>query len=140
MAKLSAHGTEIGRLVFTSYSKAYMSDGKILKNYGDGWKLSAKLKPGVDMESFFKKSQDRLIEWAISNPEAAAYKKALHNLTSQSNRSKLHISIQLMPDDADGVWSDCCDGWSGNIHADLDEISELCRLYLAIPSKQTETA
>ena len=140
MAKLSAHGIEIGRLVFTAYSKAYMSDGKILKNHGDGWKLSAKLKPGVDMESFFKKSQSRLVEWAIENPEAAAYKKALHNLTSQSNRSKLAISVQLMPNDADGIWSDCCDGWSDNIHADLDEIAELCQLYLAIPRKETETA
>jgi len=140
MAKLSAHGTEIGRLVFTSYSKAYMSDGKILKNYGDGWKLSAKLKPGVNPEDYFKKCQNRQIEWAIANPEAVAYKKALHNLTSQSNRSKLAISVQLMPDDADGIWSDCCDGWSGNIHADLDEIAELCQLYLAIPRKETETA
>jgi len=140
MAKLSAHGTEIGRLVFTAYSKAYMSDGKILKNYGDGWKLSAKLKPGVNPEDYFKKCQVKLIEWAIANPEAAAYKKALHNLTSQSNRSKLAISVQLMPDDADGIWSDCCDGWSGNIHADLDEIAELCQLYLAIPRKETETA
>lgn len=140
MAKLSAHGTEIGRLVFTAYSKAYMSDGKILKNYGDGWKLSAKLKPGVNPEDYFKKCQIKLIEWAIANPKAAAYKKALHNLTSQSNRSKLAISVQLMPDDADGIWSDCCDGWSGNIHADLDEIAELCQLYLAIPRKETETA
>ena len=140
MAKLSAHGTEIGRLVFTAYTKAYMSDGKILKNYGDGWKLSAKLKAGVDMGDYFKKCQDRLVEWSIANPEAAAYKKALHNLTSQSNRSKLHISIQLMPDDADGVWCECCDGWSGNIHADLDEIAELCQLYLAIPRKETESA
>ena len=140
MAKLSAHGTEIGRLIFTAYSKAYMSDGKILKNYGNGWKLSAKLKPGVSMADYFKKSQGRLIEWAIENPEAAAYKKALHNLTSQSNRSKLNISIQLMPEDADGIWSDCCDGWSDNIHADLDEIAELCRLYLAIPRKETEAA
>jgi hypothetical protein len=140
MAKLSAHGTEIGRLVFTAYSKAYMSDGKILKNYGDGWKLSAKLKLGVNPEDYFKKCQVRLIEWAIANPEAAAYKKALHNLTSQSNRSKLAISVQLMPDDADGIWSDCCDGWAGNIHADLDEIAELCQLYLAIPRKETETA
>ena len=140
MAKLSDHGTEIGRLVFTAYSKAYMSDGKILKNYGDGWKLSAKLKPGVSPEDYFKKCQAKLIEWAIANPEAAAYKKALHNLTSQSNRSKLAISVQLMPNDADGIWSDCCDGCAGNIHADLDEISELCQLYLAIPSKETETA
>lgn len=140
MAKLSTHGIEIGRLVFTAYSKAYMSDGKILKNYGDGWKLSAKLKHGVSMADYFKKSQDRLIEWAIENPEAAEYKKALHNLTSQSNRSKLNISIQLMPKDADGIWSDCCDGWSDNIHADLDEIAELCRLYLAIPRKEIEAA
>jgi hypothetical protein len=27
------------------------------------------------------------------------------------------------------VWSECCDGYSDNIHADVDEIAKLCRLY-----------
>ena len=36
-----------------------------------------------------------------------------------------------MPEDYDGVWSECCDGYSDNVHADIDEIAELCQLYLA---------
>jgi hypothetical protein len=39
MAKLSAHGKEIGRINYTTYSKAYMQDGTILKNSGFGWKV-----------------------------------------------------------------------------------------------------
>jgi hypothetical protein len=44
MAKLSAHGKEIGRINYTTYSKAYMQDGTILKNSGFGWKVFGKCK------------------------------------------------------------------------------------------------
>ena len=47
MAKLSAHGTEVGRVMFTTYAKAYMSDGVVLKNDGSGWKILGRVKDGV---------------------------------------------------------------------------------------------
>jgi hypothetical protein len=36
-----------------------------------------------------------------------------------------------MHDDIDGVWSEACDGYGDNVHADIDEIAKLCRLYEA---------
>jgi hypothetical protein len=39
MAKLSAHGKEVGRINYTTYAKAYMQDGVVLKNEGHGWKV-----------------------------------------------------------------------------------------------------
>ena len=44
MAKLSSHGAEVGRIEFATSAKAYMADGKILKNIGFGWKLYGKCK------------------------------------------------------------------------------------------------
>jgi hypothetical protein len=32
----------------------------------------------------------------------------------------------MMPDDCDGVWSECCDGYGDNIRADVDDVAKLC--------------
>lgn len=53
MAKLSAHGrTEIWRVAKGSTKFALMSDGKILKTLGFGWKV-AKIKEGLTPEQCF---------------------------------------------------------------------------------------
>lgn len=140
MAKLSAHGTEIGRLHYTTHSKAFFSDNQILKNSGDGWKLHAKLKTGGNMLEYFNKKKAELNVWNITNREAHEYKKMLHSLTSMTNRWKLAYTISSMPEDCDGVWSECCDGYQDNVHADFNEIAELCQLYLLIPKKELQAA
>ena len=53
----------------------------------------------------------------------------LHSLAGVGKAWKLHACVQLMHNDVDGVWSECCDGYSDNVHADVDEIAKLCRLY-----------
>jgi hypothetical protein len=138
MAKLSAHGNEVGRIVYRTTTKAYFEDGHILENYGHGWKLRAKLKPGVIPSEAFKRAQLRLEEFYSCRPNGLRYTKALHAITGQCNRLKLHTAISLMPEDADGVWSHVCDGYADNVHADVDEISELCRLYLAAQRESKE--
>jgi hypothetical protein len=130
MAKLSAHGDEIGRIVYTTCTKAYMSDGKVLKNYGDGWKLYSTIKTDFTPASAYASSRAALAKWEAAYPAGLAYKKALHELAGQGKRLKLHTAVQLMPDDADGVWSEACDGYGDNISADVDEVSALCELYL----------
>ena len=37
MAKLSAHGAEVGRVEYIGKVKAYFADGKVLVNHGQGW-------------------------------------------------------------------------------------------------------
>lgn len=139
MAKLSAHGQEIGRVSYTTYTKAYMSDGKVLQNDGFGWKLRGKLKAGLTPETAFQNATARMKEWERDNPNAFAYKKALHSIAGQSKRWKLHACIQLMPDDCDGVWSEACDGYGDNISASIDEIAELCRLYRVALAERQES-
>ena len=56
MAKLSAHGREIGRIQYTTQMRAYMSDSAVLVNSGSGWKLKGKLRAGLTPESAFKPS------------------------------------------------------------------------------------
>ena len=131
MAKLSAHGIEVGRVVYTTSTKAYMSDGKVLKTWGDGWKRFSTVKADWTPKSALESARAALARWEAANPAGLAYKRELHAMAGQGKRLKLHTAIQLMPDDADGVWSEACDGFCDNISADIDEVSALCRLYLA---------
>lgn len=132
MAKVSAHGEIIGTVYFTTKAKRYMSDNTILVNNGQGWKLGPKLKAGVTAQTAFNNQVAKQAEFLAAQPEVAAYRKALHSLAGMSLRWKLHMAIQMMPEDCDGVWSECCDGYGDNVHADIDEIADLCRLYRAI--------
>jgi hypothetical protein len=129
MAKVSAHGREIGTVYFTTHAKRYMSDGVILKNQGFGWKLGGKLKAGVTPQQAYDAQMGHQRKFAAEHPAAAAYKIELHSLCGLSKRWKLHAAVQMMPDDCDGVWSECCDGYGDNVSADCDEIAALCRLY-----------
>jgi hypothetical protein len=130
MAKLKAHGHEIGTIYLTTAAKRYMSDGKILKNLGFGWKLYATLKDGVSPEEAFARAKDRERAFLADRPALAVYRKELHAMAGLCKRWKLHAAVSLMPDDCDGVWSEACDGYGDNIHADVDEVGALCRLYL----------
>ena len=136
MAKLSAHGVEIGRIEFTTSVKAYMEDGKILKNGGFGWKLSAKCKDGVSPEQAFRNAQAKQIEFLSVRPCLKAYREALADLAGLSKRWKLHSAIQLLGDDYDGVWSEACDGYGDNVSASCDEVAHVCRLYAAAMLEQ----
>jgi hypothetical protein len=127
MAKLSAHGEEIGRINYTTYAKAYMADGKILKNYGQGWKLYGKCKVSPqEAYAVAKAKQDAVFS---VRPCLAAYRKELHSLAGMSKAWKLHAAVELLGDDVDGIWSEACDGYGDNVHADVDEVGELVRLY-----------
>lgn len=129
MAKLSVHGQEIGRITALTSVKAYFSDGKILKNIGFGWKLHVTVKQGIDPNYAYEKAVNRQIENLNNKPALVEYKNALHATAGMNKRWKLHQTITLMYDDADGVWSECCNGYSENVHADINEISTLCALY-----------
>lgn len=129
MAKVSAHGKIIGTVDLTTYAKRYMSDGKILKNQGFGWKIGGTLKPGISPEQAYANQLQHQKDWRAANPDAAAYRDALHALCGINKRWKLHTAIQMMPEDPDGVWSDVCDGYGDNVHADIDDIVQICRLY-----------
>lgn len=129
MAKLSAHGAEVGRIEFTNYRKAYMSDGNVLKDSGFGWKLHAKIKAGLTPEQAFERAKASHAQFLLDRPRHAAFREHFHSLAPLSRRWKLKLALEMMPEDPDGIWSECCDSCSDNIEADLEDICKLCDLY-----------
>jgi len=129
MAKLANHGHILGTIEHATHSIRYMSDGHLLKNSGFGWKLFKKIKEGINPAEAYQRQANRLIEFYQANPETEKFVKKLHSITGLSKRWKLFTAIELMPDDPDGVWSEVCDGYGDNVHATINEIVELCRLY-----------
>lgn len=141
MAKLYARGrTIVGEIEGLTRSTRYMSDGAILRNIGFGWKVYGRVKAGFSPEEAYARAKAAQETKLNARPTAyVQYKKALHNLAGLSKRWKLHAAIELMPEDPDGVWSEACDGYGDNVHADIEEIVELCKLYL-LATKPKEPA
>jgi hypothetical protein len=106
MAKLKAHGQELGRVAYLSTIVAVMSDGTLLSNEGHGWKLYRKCKPGVTPKQVLKGRQDRLQERLRTRPAWAHYRELLHRSAPHSERWRLDMAVEMMAGDADGVWSD----------------------------------
>ena len=134
MAKCKAHGAEIGTIYKLTSARRYMTDGVVLKNGGFGWKLAGKVKAGIESFDAYQRAAARYDHNLAENPEFAAYRKELHAMAGLGKRWKLHMAVEAMPDDCDGVWSEACDGYGDNVCADIDEVSNLCRLYLAAVS------
>lgn len=136
MAKLTGHGAEIGTIQYLTTAKRYFADGTVLKNRGFGWKVSGKVKAGFTPEEAFKNASARQQQGLIDRPALAEYQRALHKVAGVSKRWKIHQCIELLPEDPDGVWSEACDGFGDNVHADIGEVVELCRLYEAALREQ----
>jgi len=136
MAKLSAHGQEIGRVYFTTSAKAYFTDGTILKNSGFGWKLAGKVKSSMTPQDAFAAQKQKQDEYLAQRPALAKYRKALFDIAGLGKAWKLHTAIELMHDDFDGVWSECCDGYGDNVSADVDDIARVCDLYVDAANEQ----
>jgi hypothetical protein len=138
MARVSAHGREIGTIYLTTRALRYMSDGVILKNCGFGWKLGGKVKEGTP-EQAYAAAVAKQEAFFIERPAAKAYRRLLHDLAGMSVRWKLHAAVQLMPDDCDGVWSEACDGYGDNCSCSVDEVGELCRAFKIALAEADET-
>ena len=140
MAKISAHGSIVGTVEYLTKSKRYMSDGVILLNNGFGWKIGGKVKSHVTPQAAYDGARTRLAEKLAAWPEMAAYIRELHGMAGLCKRWKLHSAVTMMPDDCDGVWSECCDGYGDNVHADVDEVADLCRAYRAVMATRAALA
>lgn len=134
MATLQAHGREIGRIEFPEMRLAYMADGKILRNRGDGWKLFKKVKPGVDPREAYRLRLAAREDAVRRNPTYGLYIRELTKLAgSLECRARLHMMIEMMPTDPDGIWSELADGYDemsrkiGRI--EIDDLCSVCALY-----------
>lgn len=118
MATLSKQGTEIERVNALRFSLSLRSNGSVLRNRGDGWKL-VKLKQGVSVESYWAKVKD--IQSKLS-PEFLAYRHAVQSEFSLANREKYLLLVSMLGDDTDGICSSLQDE---GIDCDLDTLGEI---------------
>jgi hypothetical protein len=135
MATLLKHGKEIGRIEFLTKTKAYFDSGDILINRGFGWKEYGKVKTGKTPMEAYQNAKNRLNEWKQQFPLAAHFMSEFHLVAGLKDRWKLYQALIDMPEDPDGIWSCCCDGYGDNLSASVDEIVDLCRLYAQIENK-----
>ncbi len=129
MATLQAHGKEVGRIAYLLKTKAYMGDGVVLVNHGQGWKVSGKLKAGIAPLNAYRKARGAQSKALQEHPAFAAYREALFAAACLAKRHRLHTMIEIMYDDPDGVWSEACDGYGDNLCLDQEEVIELCQRY-----------
>ena len=123
MARLKSHGVELARRETPTSRIAVMSDGHILRNQGDGWKLWKKVKPGVDVVGFAERFEAN----TRSIPELVhAYTRSLMDAVDLAHRWKLHHLITLMPEDVDGIWSQLDDY---GYHPEFGDIKRACEAY-----------
>jgi hypothetical protein len=127
MAKLSAH-VEIGRIEYIKETRAFMTDGKILRNQGFGWKKYATVKEGIDPTAHFLECKAKHDARLQARPALREYRRAMLSACGLSKRWKLLAAIDLMPNDADGIWSEVSDGYGDNISISVEEIVEILKL------------
>lgn len=131
MARLSKHG-ELGQIEKLDHKLAYCSDGQVLRNNGDGWKVWRKLKPGIDPVSHFHQAQTKYAEKLANNPAFRHWRELFHAAFPFRLRFMALQAISLMPDDSDGVCSEINDFACLNGGVELinfQEAADLCSAY-----------
>lgn len=131
MAKLRAHGGEIGRIDRLTESFAFMSDGQVLRNRGHGWLLYRKVKAGIDPRDFYISAKSAMEQFYTERPAFAAYRDKLHALAGIGKRWRLHQSVSRSPDDPAAVFADACGSCVYTVHATIEQIADLCAAYRA---------
>jgi len=136
MATLSKHGNH-KQVEYITYKVALCQDGSYLRNYGHGWKLHTKLKPGVDYLTAYANRIKKIEETQETRPIFAAYKRAMLRW-KLLDRVRISYTFDLLGDDLDGIWSELADGYD-RVDIDLEEIREIHNLRRAA-AKEKELA
>jgi hypothetical protein len=118
MATLSKQGTEIERIHGLKYSLSLRSNGVILRNRGEGWKV-VNLKEGVSSVIYWEKLK---ATQANVSSEFAAFRRAVQSEFSLANREKYLLLVSMLGDDTDGICSSLQDE---GIDCDLDTLGEI---------------
>ena len=109
------------------------SDGKLLKNRGDGWKLYRKVKAGVDINAHVEERKASHQAWLDKRPAYQEFKRLMFAATgSLEKRAHLFMAIEMGGNDADGLW---CELGDAGFHLELDEITALCNAYDAMQAE-----
>jgi hypothetical protein len=128
MAKLSAHGVEIGRIELVTRTRAYFQDRTVLENYGYGWKVKGKIKADVDPVTHYNQVVKGHAEKLDKNP---AFKKWYTLIIKEplSFRRYLIAGLELLSDDLDGLYSELDDNPDTRGRWSLEDLKEYVDAY-----------
>lgn len=126
MATLKKHGTELARFEYSGNTLVVMSDGHVLRNGGDGWKLFRRAKPGVTAEELARLRTESFNARRAACPNWDLFVRGLCRAVSLRNRWMLAEAIALMPTDPDGVCSILEDH---GVSVDLDDVVRIAGHY-----------
>lgn len=136
MAKLCAHGSKFGEFDFLGYRIAHMSDGKILRNSGAGWKRYKKVKPQFSPFAAYIAAKERFEKLLAENPAYREYRELLLKITgSLEARVHVHCIISMLGNDIDGCWAELND--YGDSYS-LEDVKDLCDAYASMMREKKE--
>ena len=129
MATLSKHGHEVARFDYLKFSASFRSDGTILTNHGDGWKL-AKLRDGCTFEGALATCREKE---AKRSRAFLDYRAAVISEFPLAQRLIYLELSDLLDGDIDGLWSSLEDA---GIHVDLETLQWIHRLKEAVKASK----
>ena len=118
MATLSKQGSETARVELLRKTYSFRSNGNVLKNEGNGWKL-VRFKEGCNASTLLQLIRDR--ESRLT-PEFLAYRRAVQSEFPLSVRWQYLELANLMDEDIDGLWASLEDQ---GLHRDFETLQEL---------------
>lgn len=137
MAAIKKHG-KILVIEKLFYSVCYCKDGHILRNDGRGWKLWKKIKSGLNPYEIALKHEREYQEKIKNNPWFAHWRSLVHQF-DKSLRPFLVKTVEIMPNDPDGVWAELTDClWTPAEKPSLQECIDLCNAFKASINEQKE--
>jgi hypothetical protein len=131
MASLKKHGKHLV-LAFLWYRKAFCEDGTVMKDYGDGWKVHAKLKKNITYEQAYGHALNARDIYYANSPAFHQLVRVVDDLSiAKTQRSMLHSALEMLYDDPDGMWSELADHpyCSDYPQLSLDDVNKLCQAY-----------
>ena len=130
MARLSAHGRELFRAEYLTMRVSHRSDGHLLRNIGNGWKVWKKCKATANPEAVADRAKARLSERENRERLYFEFQRLLFDLVPFRARFLVVTAMDLLPDDPDGLYSEL----SGTINRypydtelSLEDCVDLCR-------------
>ena len=124
MAVLSKNGHEIGRVTQLTRVLSFRSNGKVLYNYGTGWKVFRDKVADINVAFETAKAAEEAL-----HPDVKAYKKLFHSHVPQKSRGLAQASVRTLSDDLDGLWSEFNDYL--HIGISVEEVQELIDAHAA---------
>ena len=138
MATIYKHGGEVGRIEKLTFSMLFCADGKVLRNFGNGWKTWRKLKPDVEggPRGCFERCLDDYRAKLGNLPEFARWRDRVHVFPLR-HRAFVLEAVKLLSHDADGLWAELEDM---GLRVSIGEAQALCAAYRAAQAESKAKA